>query len=66
MIELCLTFVGGVGEAIGAGEVAVEMIETAVLGIDHDDMADTGEIAVGYLCIDRCDDAGGHHCEPHG
>ena len=37
----------GVGQAVGAGEVAVEIVEAAVLGVDHDhvlDLVDAGRV----------------------
>ena len=36
-IELRLLLVGGVGDAVGAGKQAVEVVEAAVLGVDDDD-----------------------------
>src|SRR6266566_3899618 len=43
MVELGPLFGGRVGNAVRSGEEAVEMVEAAVLGIDHDNRLDPGE-----------------------
>ena len=44
VVELRLLLLGRIGDAVGARKQAVEMIEAAVLGVDHDDGLDPGEI----------------------
>jgi hypothetical protein len=47
VIELGLLFGRRLGDAGRAGEKAVEMVEAAVLGIDHNDGLDAGQRVVG-------------------
>ena len=44
MVALRLLLGSGVGDAVGAGKQPVEMVETAVLGVDHDDGLDLRQI----------------------
>ena len=46
-IELRLLLLGGLRDAVGAGEQAVQVVEAAVLGVDHDDGLDSLQPARG-------------------
>jgi len=47
VIELCPLLRGRVRDAFGAGEEAIQVIEAAVLGVDHDDVLDAREAVAG-------------------
>jgi hypothetical protein len=63
MVELGLLFGRRLGDAGRAGERAVEMVEAAVLGIDHDDGRDPGERIVGRGRLGEREDRGADESE---
>src|SRR5262252_5719524 len=64
MIELCLLRGRRLRETFGAGEEAIQMVEAAILRIEHDDMLDPRQVFGAARCTTRGDQCQRYRPEP--